>query len=45
MNGDDATIALRNRGITVPIVGVTGDAHRDDLEAFKLKGVNEVTRP
>jgi hypothetical protein len=42
MNGDDATAELRARGVTVPIIGLTGDAHRDDLDSFLSKGANEV---
>jgi CheY-like chemotaxis protein len=42
MNGDDATEALRSRGITVPIVGLTGDAHSDDLTTFLQRGASEV---
>ncbi len=42
MNGDDATAILRQRGIKLPIVGVTGDAQREDIEAFMCKGANEV---
>jgi CheY-like chemotaxis protein len=42
MNGDVATAELRQLGVTVPIIGLTGDAHRDDMTSFKAMGVNEV---
>jgi CheY-like chemotaxis protein len=42
MSGDDATAAVREMGVTVPIVGLTGDAHREDTDAFQAKGANEV---
>ncbi len=42
MNGDDALAILRGRGVTVPIVGITGDAQKDDLEVFLRKGATEV---
>jgi CheY-like chemotaxis protein len=44
MNGDDATAALRQRGVSIPIVGVTGDAQQDDVERFMHLGANEVRR-
>jgi CheY-like chemotaxis protein len=42
MNGDDALAILRGRGVTIPIVGITGDAQKDDLEVFLRKGATEV---
>jgi CheY-like chemotaxis protein len=42
MNGDVATAALRARGLTMPIVGITGDAHKDDLALFAARGADEV---
>ena len=44
MTGDEATRELRARGCTVPIVGVTGDAHDTDLDGFVRAGLNEVVR-
>jgi hypothetical protein len=43
MNGDDATALLRQQGVTLPIVGITGDAQREDLESFARKGADEVS--
>ncbi len=42
MNGDEATAILRSRGIRVPIIGLTGDAHPEDLESFLATGASEV---
>ncbi len=42
MNGDEATAILRQRGCAVPIIGITGDAHHEDLEVLLSKGANEV---
>ncbi len=42
LNGDLATKELRERGLTAPIVGVTGDALAEDLTSFVASGVNEV---
>ncbi len=42
MNGDEATAILRQRGCAVPIIGITGDAHHEDLDEFLSKGANEV---
>ncbi len=45
-NGDDATAALRALGMSVPVIGLTGDAHPDDIESFLAKGATEVlTKP
>jgi CheY-like chemotaxis protein len=43
MNGDEATAILRSRGIRVPIIGLTGDAHPEDLESFLTTGASEVS--
>ena len=42
MNGDAATRALRARGCVLPIVGVTGDTHTEDVDSFIQAGVTEV---
>jgi CheY-like chemotaxis protein len=42
MNGDEATAILRASGVTTPIVGLTGDAHHEDLETFRQRGATEV---
>jgi hypothetical protein len=41
-NGDDAAATLRARGVKVPIIGITGDAHANDVAMFKTKGADEV---
>jgi CheY-like chemotaxis protein len=43
LTGDLATKQLREAGLRVPIVGVTGDAHAEDLQTFLASGANEVT--
>jgi CheY-like chemotaxis protein len=43
LTGDLATKQLREAGLRIPIVGVTGDAHADDLQTFLASGANEVT--
>jgi CheY-like chemotaxis protein len=46
MNGDTAATALRAQGVTVPIIGLTGDAHEDDAQRFLDSGANQVlTKP
>jgi CheY-like chemotaxis protein len=42
MNGPDATLALRKRGITVPIIGVTGNVLPADKEHFLKHGATSV---
>ncbi len=43
MNGDVATSVLRERGVLVPIVGLTGDTHADDMHDFLARGANEAS--
>ena len=46
MNGIDATKRLRAMNITIPIVGLTGNAMIDDIREFLNVGVNAVlTKP
>jgi CheY-like chemotaxis protein len=42
MDGMTATRLLRERGITVPIVGVTGNALDEDIRSFVEAGANEI---
>jgi CheY-like chemotaxis protein len=42
MDGVTATRLLRERGLTLPIIGVTGNALEEDLEAFRQSGADEV---
>jgi CheY-like chemotaxis protein len=42
MDGVTATRLLRSRGFTLPIIGVTGNALEEDLEAFRHSGADEV---
>lgn len=42
LDGYKATAALRALGLTVPIVGVTGNALLEDQESFINAGANEV---
>jgi CheY-like chemotaxis protein len=42
LNGPKATLALRKRGITVPIIGVTGNVLPADTEYFINHGANAV---
>jgi len=42
MNGPDATQALRDMGVTIPIIGVTGNVLRADKEYFLNHGANAV---
>lgn len=41
MDGHEATRKLRERGITIPIVAVTGNALEADKEVFLKCGANE----
>ncbi|WP_025898632.1 PAS domain-containing hybrid sensor histidine kinase/response regulator [Sneathiella glossodoripedis] len=46
MNGMEATSAIRDMGITVPIIGVTADAFTDRLDHFTQAGMDTVlTKP
>jgi CheY-like chemotaxis protein len=42
LNGPSATLALRKRGITVPIIGVTGNVLSADTEFFIKQGASSV---
>ena len=42
MDGQQLVRTLRTRGVTAPILGVTGDALADDCAAFMRAGVTEV---
>jgi CheY-like chemotaxis protein len=42
LNGPKATLALRKRGITVPVIGVTGNVLPADTEYFISHGANAV---
>ena len=42
MNGPDATQALRDMGVTIPIIGVTGNVLPADKEYFLNHGANAV---
>jgi CheY-like chemotaxis protein len=42
MDGMTATKILRGRGSVTPIVGVTGNALLEDLNAFQAAGANEI---
>ena len=42
MNGPTATRILRERGITIPIIGVTGNVLSDDVTYFLKSGANKV---
>lgn len=42
MDGMTATRLLRERGIVVPIVGVTGNALDEDIRSFVAAGANEI---
>lgn len=42
LDGPSAVRELRCRGCEVPIIGVTGNVMREDVEAFKGAGANEV---
>jgi CheY-like chemotaxis protein len=42
MDGVTATRLLRSRGLTLPIIGITGNALEEDLEAFRQSGADEV---
>ena len=42
MDGMTTTRLLRERGITVPIVGVTGNALDEDIRSFVEAGANEI---
>jgi CheY-like chemotaxis protein len=46
LDGMTATRILRLHGVTIPIVGVTGNALEEDLQAFREAGANQVlTKP
>ena len=42
MNGPSAAKALRDHGVTLPIIGLTGNVLKQDVEVFKDHGVNIV---
>lgn len=42
MDGMTATRILRSAGITIPIVGVTGNTLEEDVKAFLAAGANEI---
>jgi CheY-like chemotaxis protein len=42
MNGPSAARAIRRMGVTVPIIGVTGNMLEDDVHQFKDGGANAV---
>jgi CheY-like chemotaxis protein len=41
LNGVDATRALRERGVTIPVVALTADAFDDDRRACLAAGMND----
>jgi CheY-like chemotaxis protein len=43
LNGDEATAKLRAAGVQAPVVGLTGDAHAEEMEQFRAMGANEVS--
>jgi CheY-like chemotaxis protein len=42
MDGCTATRLLRSRGVSIPIIGVTGNALQEDIETFLRAGANEI---
>ena len=44
MDGATATRRLREKGLTIPIIGVTGNALEEDINTFIQAGANEVRR-
>lgn len=46
MSGLEATVFLRSRGLTLPILAVTGNALQEDVSAFLAAGAQFVlTKP
>jgi CheY-like chemotaxis protein len=42
MDGPSAAKALRDQGITLPIIGLTGNVLEQDVRVFKAHGANAV---
>ena len=42
MDGPDATQAIRNLGVTCPIIGVTGNTLDTDIQRFIASGATDV---
>ena len=42
MNGPSAAKALRDHGVTIPIIGLTGNVLKQDVQIFKDHGANVV---
>jgi CheY-like chemotaxis protein len=42
MKGPEATQLLRNMGVVIPIIGVTGNVLEEDKRYFKQHGANDV---
>lgn len=42
MRGDDAVRALREQGLTIPVVGLTGNVTNEDIKSYYAAGMNGI---